>query len=195
VTAPLPPANLSFRKPNLIVVPKGAILYRFYTSSFDPIFFDLSDIGRLNAPDKSFGVLYAAATPNGAFAETFLRQPGRQNVAPDLIARKGFAHLATTRALTLCALLGPGLAKLGATAEVTHGGLPYDCPQRWSAAIHAHPSTLDGIVYKARHDDVEDCYAVFDRARDAITLGRRITALDDGWFWRIADIYGVGLAP
>jgi len=32
-------------------------------------------------------------------------------------------------------LAGPGLAILGATAEVVHGGLPYDDPQAWSKAL------------------------------------------------------------
>ena len=68
-------------------------------------------------------------TPSGAFAETFLRQPGRRFIPDDLLAAKAYAQLRATRPLRLVKLSGPGLAKLGATAQVTHGGLPYDVPQ------------------------------------------------------------------
>ena len=195
MTAPLPPLNFDKRTPNLVVVTQNTVLYRFYTAAFAPIFFDKSTGGRLNSPNASYGVLYAARSMSGAFAETFLRQPGRQSIAIDLINRKGLVNMVATRALTFCALTGPGLAKLGATAEVTHSGLPYDCPQLWSKEIHAHSSGVDGIVYKARHDDAEDCFAIFDRAASGLAEQSRITNLDVSWFWDIAAIYDVGIAP
>lgn len=52
------------------------------------MFFDLGQGGRLNAPDGAYGVLYAAADAHGAFADTFLRQPGRQQIPDDLLAAK-----------------------------------------------------------------------------------------------------------
>ena len=90
---------------------------------------------------------------------------------------------------------GPGLAKLGATAEVTHSGLPYDAPQVWSKALHALPAASDGIAYRARHDDDAVCYAIFDRAESAIEEASRDLDLDKDWFWSLAETYGVGLAP
>src|SRR3954471_23325616 len=134
----------------------------------DPIFHDRSLNGRLNAPDGSYGVLYTAERSGGAFAESFLRTPGRRTLDPGLQARKAHVTLEVVRPMTLIAFDGPGLAILGATAEVVHGGLPYDCPQAWSAALHAHPAGVDGIAYSARHDPHETCYALFDRASAAI---------------------------
>ncbi|MER9056945.1 RES domain-containing protein [Mesorhizobium sp. M0910] len=58
-------------------LPAGQEVHRFYTAKWEPIFFDRSTEGRFNAPDASYGVLYAARKTNGAFAETFLRTPGR----------------------------------------------------------------------------------------------------------------------
>lgn len=195
MTAPRPPADLDRRSPDLVILDAGRVMHRFYSAAHAPIHFDRSGDGRLNAPDGSYGVLYAAATPSGAFAETFLRQPGRRLIPEDLLAAKAYAQLRATRPLRLVKLSGPGLAKLGATAEVTHGGLPYDVPQSWSAALYAVAADIDGVAYTARHDDEAVCYAIFDRASDAIAVLDRITRLDQDWFWEVAEGYGVGLAP
>lgn len=196
MTAPHPPADLAARAPLTATLAEGTELHRFYPAGLEPIYFDRSLAGRLNAPDGRFGVLYAAAKPEGAFAETFLRTPGRTLLAPDLIAAKGQAHLKCLRPLTFIQLHGPGLARLGATAEVTHGGLPYDAPQAWSAALQDHPVQADGIAYTARHDDAEVCYAIFERAAPALALAAKIEDLDnDDGFYLLAEHYGVGLAP
>lgn len=195
MTAPGPPTDLARRRPLLIDLPAGSILHRFYAAGYEPLFFDRSRVGRFNAPDSSYGVLYAAATAAGAFAETFLREPGRTLLPADLLACKGYVRLRVRRALTLVRLTGPGLARVGATAEVVHGGPPYDIPQRWSAALHAHPAAPDGIAYTARHDDEALCYALFERLPAPVEEAERQTELDQEWFWMIASAYGVGLAP
>jgi hypothetical protein len=195
VTRPLPPANLATRTPRLVRVNAGATLHRFFSQAFEPIHFDRSSGGRLNAPDASYGVLYAAETVNGAFAETFLRQPGRQQIPSDLLARKAQVRLRVTRELILVRLAGPGLAAVGATAEITHGGPPYGAAQAWSAALRAHPIDADGIAYTARHDDSELCYAIYDRAHDAVVEIDRETRLDNDRFWTLAERYDVGRAP
>lgn len=168
MTAPLPPIDLASRVPDLLILPAATIIHRFYTARFDPIFFDTSRDGRLNAPDGSYGVLYAARDAHGAFAETFLRQPGLTLLDPDLLARKAYVRFESVEELRLVRLAGPGLAILGATAEVVHGGLPYDVPQAWSKALSEHRVGAHGIAYNARHDDEALCYALFDRARDAV---------------------------
>jgi hypothetical protein len=126
LSAPSPPHDISTRSPSTLALGAGTRVERIFTAAYDPIYFDKTLSGRLNAPDGSFGVLYAAETLRGAFAETFLREPGRTLIAPDEISRKARAQLTTTRPLILVALMGAGLAQLGATAEITHGGLPYD---------------------------------------------------------------------
>ena len=74
-------------------------------------------------------MLYMAKSERGAFAETFLRAPGSTLIAKDVLARKAYVRLRTRRALRLIRFARPGLARLGATAEVVHGGLPYDTAQ------------------------------------------------------------------
>lgn len=123
MSAPLPPSDLASRDPELVKLPAGTIVHRFYTAGKEPIFFDPGTLGRLNAPDGSYGVLYCAEQTSGAFAETFLRTPGRRLIDADLLRRKGYVRLRANHELTFIKLAGPGLAILGATAEVVHGGL------------------------------------------------------------------------
>jgi hypothetical protein len=91
--------------------------------------------------------------------------PGRILIDAGLLRRKAYVRLEITAGLELIRLAGPSLAILSATAEVVHGGLPYDAPQAWSKALFDHPLHSDGIAYYARHDDEGLCYAIFDRAR------------------------------
>ena len=195
MTPPGPPADIDQRHPLLRQLAVGDVLYRFHTRSFAPIHFDKSTGGRLNAPDGSYGVLYLANTARGAFAETFLRQPGRTLLPPDMIASKALAIMRATQVLRVVRLHGNGLARLGCTAEVTHGGLPYDLPQAWSRALHAHPSRPNGIEYHARHDDDELCYAIFDDEHVGLPVEQQEPNLNQDWFYELFDYYGVGLAP
>lgn len=139
-------------------------------------------------------MLYAAEQIEGAFAETFLRSPGRTLLPRDLIVKKALVRLRSTRALRLANLYGPGLAVLGATAEVTASAPPYDLPQAWAAALHNHPQMFDGIAYRARHDDNEICYAFFDRSGAGIVEIDRDERLDADWFYGLLNYYSVGLA-
>ena len=180
---PLPPLDIAGRAPAVHILKLGAPLHRFYTKPYEPAYFDGSDRGRFNAPDGSYGVFYAAEAVAGAFAETFLRAPGRTVLPPDMLAAKGYVRFKVKRPVRLIRFAGPGLARVGATAEVSHRSQPYDVPQAWSKALHDHPAMADGIAYTARHDDEALCIALFDRASDALTEVERRLDLDQDWFW------------
>jgi RES domain len=193
IDRPYPPLDVNKRRPQVTTI-ENTTFYRFYSRGKEPIFFDRSKNGRLNSPDASFGVLYAAEQRVGAFAETFLRSPGRTLLPRDLIAKKGLVRLSSIRALRLANLYGPSLAVLGATAEVTASALPYDLSQAWAAALHNHPGMFDGIAYRARHDDNEICYAFFDRSAPGIVEVDRDEMLGADWFYHLLNQYSVGLA-
>jgi RES domain len=197
---PGPPADLARRRPRLRTLPAGTRLHRFHTKERDgrrlaPAYFDRGLGGRLNAPDGSYGVLYVALSAAGAFAETFLRTPGRTLLDPELVAAKAYAELALTRDLAALELHGPGAAAIGATAELTHGPPPYGLPQSWSHALHGHPCAADALAYRARHNDDEVCLAVFERAAAALSVVGGATDLDADWFYELAEEHGVGLPP
>lgn len=192
---PSPPADIHTRRPSFSWPATGTLLHRFHARGHDPIYFDRSLTGRLNAPDASYGILYTAKHQRGAFAETFLREPGRTLLPQDLVRAKSYATIALMEKLRIVRLYGPSLAKVGCTAQVTHGPLPYDLPQAWSKALHEHPIRADGIAYRSRHDDDQICYAIFERARAKLSVRRLEVDLDRDWFYELADHYRVGIAP
>lgn len=194
-TPPRPPANLASRRPSEVILRPGDLIHRFHTAIYEPLFFDRGRAGRLNDPADVYGVLYGSKEPHGAFAETFLRVPGRTQLPDDLLAQKAYVQWRVTRELKLVGMVGRGLARIGATAEVVHGPMPYDLPQEWSAALHAHPSAFDGIAYTARHDDEALCYAIFDHAENALEEVLREHDLNQNWFWEVANDYDVGSPP
>ena len=200
MSGPSPPADLASRRPQLFRLDRGTILHRFYTRTggartFDPIYYDSSLSGRFNAPDGSYGVLYAAKESYGAFAETFLRTSGRRMIDAGLMARKGYASLEVRRGLTLIEFDGRWLAPLGATAAVPHSDPPYDNAQVWSKALRSHPVRPDGIAYTSRHDPSQLCFAVFENSDPPVAVLSRETNLDASWFWDLADHYQAGMAP
>lgn len=115
--APQPPPDLAQRKPLIRSLKRGTTLHRFYTEANEPVYFDRSLNGRFNAPDGTYGTMYVAETLGGAFAETFLRVPGRTLLPQDMVDAKAYVRLRLKRPLGLIQLAGRGLARIGATAE------------------------------------------------------------------------------
>lgn len=194
---PSPPVDLATRHPAFTWAKVGTVLHRFHARAHGPLHFDRSRNGRLNAPDTSYGVLYVAKHQRGAFAETFLREPGRTLLPRDLIVAKAYVSIEVTEKLRIVRLYGKGLAKVGCTAQVTHGvtsgPLPYNVPQAWSKALYAHPTLPDGIAYRSRHNDDQIVYAIFDRAGAKLIVRNREVDLDRNWFYELADHYRVGI--
>jgi hypothetical protein len=129
LSPPRPPLDLAAREPEFVTLPKGTAIERFFSAARDPIYFDRGVTGRFNSPDASYGVIYTAETIRGAFAETFLRTPGRSLLPVDFVRSKARVTLTTSRLLRLVKLSGVGLGKIGATAEVAHSGLDYGVAQ------------------------------------------------------------------
>jgi hypothetical protein len=100
--------------------------------------------------------------------------------------------LRATRGLRLAQLHGPGLAQLGADAGVASG--PYGVGQAWSLALWNHGNEVDGIAYRARHDDSLIAVALFNRvAADLRHEDPR--PLDPAFLAEMARRYGLGIHP
>lgn len=53
---------------------------------------------------------------------------------------------------------------------------------------------MDGIQYRARHDNDEIAVAIFDRAADALRVVSTICITADvNWFGKVLDRYHLGL--
>jgi hypothetical protein len=132
---------------------------------------DSPPIHRFDDPMREFRVCYCGTTIDVCFAETFLRNPPVRILAIEDLATRLVATVEVRRELRLVALHGPGLARLGTTAKPASGD-DYDLSQSWSRALWEHADEPDGIIYRPRHDDSGLSVAVYDRARDGLTVVR-----------------------
>jgi len=145
----------------------------------------------LAAQRRGFRV-YVTRTERGAFIETFGHDTGIRVVDHRELEARALSRVDVAKPLRLVDLRGPGLARLGADGELLTGSYA----QAWALALHEHPSTPDGIAYRARHDPDQVSAALFERARPSITtttLGafsdaRLATLLAD-----LLDVYDFGL--
>ncbi len=195
---PDPPAGLARRALPLHTLPAGTRLLRIHSTHRHPLFFGPAPgtppRGRWDAPAGEFGVCYLGEAGHVAFAETFLRDPGNTLLEEADVAPRSVSVVELRRALRLAAVHGAGLARLGATAAVCNG--PYRVSRAWSLALHGHPAAVDGLRYRARHDDDAMAVALFDRAADALRvrsttrlMSARLAAELAQWL----DRYGIGL--
>lgn len=159
---------------------EGASWQRIHKRDRDPLWFGPREgrppIGRFDDPDRVFRVCYLGTTMAACFAESFLRTPPVRTIALAELKAKSITTIVARRALRLVRLYGPGLARIGATAEISSGS-SYNASQLWSRAIWEHSETPDGITYRCRHDDSALCVALYDRAKESLEVKSSI-ALD-----------------
>ncbi len=177
---PLPPADLSARRLPLRTL-NIASWHRVHRCALDPIFFGDTGAYRFDAPAGEYGVLYCARAPAGAFIEVFGSQlgvgPARNTLDHKAVVLRCWARIEVRHLLRLVDLTGLGLAGIGADERLCAGD--YDVSQQWSKALHDHPSSPDGIYYRARHDPSQRSVALFDRVAGDITAQPGGTLLTD----------------
>lgn len=156
--------------------------YRMYRSGYDPVYFGRSRGARFDDPEGEYGVLYAASDEFGAFIESFGRKPGKRRFFVSQLASRRLAVLGSRRELKLVDLRGGGLARLGATGEVTSGG--YGLSQAWSRVLHEHPEEPDGIAYRLKHDPDRHGVALFERMAEDFIREREGVALENDMSFR-----------
>ena len=150
-------------------------------------------IHRFDDPVGRFRVCYLGTTIEVCFAETFLRNPPVRILALDDLAERSILTVEVRRDLGLVPIHGAGLARLGVTAELASGS-GYEGSQRWSRALWEHSDQPDGILYRSRHDDSAFCVAVYDRAKDGLTIVRDDSlAGDPQQLARLLRRYALGL--
>jgi hypothetical protein len=193
---PAPPRDLHSRPLSLRILPAQSRLSRIHDAAHAAVWFGplpgTPPRNRFDAPAGEFRVCYLALTPQAAFAETFLRNPGRRLLEASTVEQRALAELVTTHPLSLVCLYGPEMARLRATAEVTHGP-DYANARAWAAALWNHPLSPDGILYKSRHDDDEVCLALFDRGEALLEVVSTEPLLRSRWLMPLLSRYRLGL--
>jgi hypothetical protein len=132
---------------------------------------------RFDAPDGSFGVMYAAFDLATASAETVLRAKPIPPVDAildyhDLESRSviGLKRGADNRPLRLIKLYDEGLAAAHTDNQICARD-HYPTTQRWAQIFHAHSISADGLVYMSRYMGARKSVALFDRCSAAVAAG------------------------
>jgi hypothetical protein len=138
-----------------------------------PVFYGKSGRNRFDAPDKSYGVLYAGRDATCAFIETFARATGTSIVTTAALQQHALAELKPQRPLRLADLTQQAaLMNIGADARLFAGSRR--TAQLWSRALHDHPSNIDGLLYPSRLDPTCHCIVLFeDRAPKPTEMNRQ----------------------
>lgn len=172
-----PPEDL--RERSLPLVPYPGVAYRVYRLGRDPRYFGKTRAARFDDPLGDYGVMYAAATAEGAFAETLLPRPGALTrttrmgkgtvpVSGGMIEAHGLAQVTGASPLQCVDLRGEHLASIGADARIATG--PWRIAQQWSRAFFTHPSRPDALLYRGRRDPSSLSLAIHERAGPKITV-------------------------
>lgn len=187
---PDPPTGLSSR--SLPCKESSGPWIRIHACSREAVFFGRTGDNRFDAPEGSYGCLYAAEDAHGAFVETFGDPLDIRLVSRADLAKRCLARITATRGLRLVDLTGKGLRQIGADARLTSGDRAL--AQRWALALWQHPSKPDGIAYRVRHDPSKEAVAIFDRAKTVVKsqpMGRLTD--DPAALAAILNHYGFGL--
>jgi RES domain len=148
-----------------LMLPAGTALIRIHRLIDGPVWFGPRPGAppqyRFDAPGGEFRTLYAAQSLTGAFVETVLRS-SRRIVAPSFVNDRGWTAMSATRSLKLAQIFDRGLVWHGVDAAICSAN-SYANSQALALALYSAFPDLDGLAYRARHNNGEICYALFDR--------------------------------
>lgn len=159
-----------------IVLPAGKTIIRVHQISMGALWFGPAPGSppgyRFDAPAGEYRTLYCAENLTGAFVETVLRQ-AKRIVARPFVDLRGWTELSCKRDLTFAKVYDEGLVHHGVSTDICAGD-DYTTSRRFAADVFASDVEIDGIAYRARHNNGQICFAVFDRvaAADFSEVGR-----------------------
>lgn len=172
-----PPAELATRQLPLTTLEGPA--WRVYPGDHRPLHFNRQD-GRFNDPQQQYGVLYAADTDVGAFAERLLLARGLIRGPVDVANGASVPVSATTletfslatitfaQPLTCVDLRTPsGLTQIGASQWLLVA--PHSVSKQWSRPLFLHPSAPEGIVWSSRAGHNIVSLGLHERSKPKIT--------------------------
>jgi len=170
---PLPAPPASLEGITLTVVEFDKPIFRSHSISRHPVFFGKTRLYRFDAPDASYGVLYAGTDIFCAFIESIIKNPSNRIVTTAELKTKVVAELKGARPLRLIDLVSSGALTL-VGADSRPFSADREVAQLWSKVLHDHPILADGLFYRSRLDPARQAIALFgDRAPKLVELSRR----------------------
>lgn len=150
-------------------------LYRVSRYDSGEPFFGKTGANRFDDPSlpkkNRYGVCYFGFDLETGIAETLLH---------DEMPTKGYFRVSATalktrqlvtvqaKDLELVVMTGPQLKRLAGGGELSTV-LPYEIPQAWSKALHAHKQNFDGVLYISRHLNDRQAVTLFERAKKKLS--------------------------
>ena len=191
---PLPPSELSKRTLPRRRVPKN--LVRLSRQEFrDPIFWSTKGKYRFDLPTARYGVLYTAATLEGAILEVFGdRWLEHRALSEQLLRSYNLVKLNIAPGLWLVNTLGSNLLFAGIDARL-FASIDYEKTQAWGRAFMDHPQNFDGILYHSRKNPRQLNCAFFETesAQKAITTADTVPLIDTNDLYPILERYEIKL--
>lgn len=199
-----PPANLHERKLPLHSLRRreGALIRLAWTDPASHLPFRRDARYRFDAPDGSFGVVYAAFDLETAFVETLVRDKPGSPTGPAIIldyselADRRVVMLDThsaARPLRLVKLYEDGLAAVGTDNRISSDD-DYPTTRHWAKALHDHPQAPDGLIYLSRYLGNRRSVVLFDRCSSELTIGSIMLLLRHPELGPLLDRYRIGLS-
>ena len=168
-SVPLPPRTLKSQVLPIVEVPV-ARLFRVSRHTAGEPFHGRAGTNRFDdrarVKRNRFGTCYLGLSLEVAIAETVLHDlmpvRGRFKVAATELASRQVVRF-KGETLKLVDLTGASLKALVGSSHISTI-TPYDIPQKWAAALHAHPANVDGILFMSRQLNDQKAVVVFSRA-------------------------------
>lgn len=133
-------------------------------------YFGKKGLYRFDDPKNKYGTCYLGLDLDTAVAESVLHDQmpdnGTFEVAQSVMDCKHLVKIAPNAAghkLVVADLTGANLKRLGGDNAIS-SEVPYDQCQKWSAAVHAHPANVDGIMFVSRQLNDKKAVILFNRA-------------------------------
>jgi hypothetical protein len=177
-----PPDDLNTRELPTVIFNHS--FWRIHQAQHSPIYFGSSGENRFDAP--GYGILYAGSDEYCAFRESIGRLTTFRVVTSSLLRSRRLSQIEIRCPLTLVDLSGAGLTQLDADARLCTGD--YNVAQRWSLALHNHPSTPDGLYYRSRYDPSRYCLALYDHVAPKLVVSTTHDLLEVSFRARLASI-------
>jgi hypothetical protein len=197
---PLPPAHLHALRLLIVEVEPRLLLRIAWRDLKSHAAFQRESRNRFDAPDGSFGTLYAAFDLETAFVEAVLRErPAHIKTSripldfAELDARVVVNFPARSpRQLRLVQLYDEGLVAAHIDNRISTID-DYPITQRWAKAFHDHPSRADGILYLSRFLGARRSVALFDRCGSLLSTGAVTPLVEHPDLADVLDRYNIGI--